>query len=122
MGPYVPLSYTSDGVQSRFVNGGGGDKTAIILCTLNAHYYRCRLCRWHRSIPYSSLFNSSINRGHGPAPLCPLSYASEQHATEDLEKKGREKSMHAYHVGLCMARSRQKRALAPAANEESENV
>ena len=31
--------------------------------------------------------------GHGP-----LSYASEKHATEDLKKKGREKSMHAHHV------------------------
>ena len=85
---------------------------------------------WHRPIPYSSFFNSSINRGgggHGPAPLCPRSYASEQHAAEDLKKKkGREN----YHVGLCTARSRQKytrimragRALAPAANEGSGNV
>ena len=32
--------------------------------------------------------------GHGPAPCAPLIYASEQHATEDLKKKAREKSMH----------------------------
>ena len=55
--------------------------------------------------------------GMAPPPCAPLSYASEQHATEDLEKKGREKSMHAYHVGLCTARSRQKRALAPACRQ-----
>ena len=38
----------------------------------------------------------SINRGHGSAqPTCaPLSYASEQHATEDLQKKGIEKSLY----------------------------
>ena len=29
----------------------------------------------------------SINRGHGSAPLCPHSYASEQHATEDLKRR-----------------------------------
>ena len=47
----------------------------------------------------------SINKGHGSAqpPCAPLSYASEQHATEDLKKKGREKSMHAHHVRLCTA-------------------
>ena len=78
--------------------GGGGQYGNF--CTLNA-IIRGRLCRWHRPNPYSSFFNSSINRGHGPAPCAPLSYASEQHATEDLKKKGREsreKSMQAHHV------------------------
>ena len=47
----------------------------------------------------------SINRGAWlrPPPCVPLSYASEQHPTEDLKKKGREKSMHAHHVRLCTA-------------------
>ena len=78
------------------------------------------------TLPFLTLRSTG---GHGPAPLCLLIYASEQHATEDLKKKGREKSMHAHHAGLCTARSRQKysirragRALAPAANEGSGNV
>ena len=50
----------------------------------------------------------STGGGGGMAPpspfVSPLSYASEQHATEDLMKKGiREKSTHAHHVRLCTA-------------------
>ena len=39
-----------------------------------------------------------------PGPCVPLSYASEQHATDDLKKKkGMEKNMHAHHVRFCTA-------------------
>ena len=65
-----------------------------------------------------------------PTPFVSPLAASEQHATEDLKKKGREKSMHAHHVRLCTALQkppevllrRAGRALAPAANEGSGNV
>ena len=56
-------------VCSQDLSTGDGGQNGNF-CTLNA-IIRCRLCKWHRPIPYSSFFNSSINRGHGPAPLCP---------------------------------------------------
>ena len=71
MRPCVPLSYTSDGGVARICQRGRGGGQYGNFCTLNA-IIRGRLCRWHRPIPYSSFFNSSINRGHGPAPCAPL--------------------------------------------------
>ena len=99
MRPCVPLSYTSDGGVARICQRGRGGQYGNF-CTLNATISG-RLCRWHRPIPYSSFFKLFEQQGAWPRPLCPLSYASEQHAIEDLKKTGREsreKSMQAHHV------------------------
>ena len=97
MGPCVLLSYTSDSCVARICQqGGGGGGQNGNFCTLNSIIIIG--VGYVGAFLYSSFLRST--GGMAPPPGAPLSYASEQHATEDLKKKGREKSMHAHHVEL----------------------
>ena len=56
---FLLYSYTSDSGVARILSTGGGGGQNGNFCTLNAFFFiRGRL--WHRPIPYSSFFNSSI--------------------------------------------------------------
>ena len=55
------------------------------------------------TLPFSINSGAWLRPPPPPPQYVPLSYASEQHATEDLKNKGREKSMHAHHVRLYTA-------------------
>ena len=111
-------------------------RRTAIFCTWNA-FIRGRLCiggiDQFPTLPFLTL---RLTGGMAPPPCAPLSYASEQHATEDLEKKGggggggEEHACASCSITIMYGQKPPEvqyirwagRALAPAANEGSGNV
>ena len=90
----------------------GGGKTAIFAHKMPLYRGTGYIGGMHIPIPYSSFLRSTGGMAPmAPPPCAPLSYASEQHATEDLKKKGREKNMHAHHVGYSHVRPEAARSI-----------